>query len=229
VSACQRVLEGQHGAPVIDWLHRRGFDHATIAANRIGADPGRRLMPRSRGLPYGTGPAAVLPTFDVAGNLTYVQARYLHPEQSGRKYDNPAAALAPNPRLAFPAGADGRGGVLLVCEGIPDALTATQAGYRAVALLGANSPDAAVAARLANHAINLGLDIVLVCDPDPAGQHVAASLSGLLARHDIHPDVITPPDGADLNAWALTDPTWTTAVDRHLGAATVTLDVGVEL
>jgi DNA primase len=172
----------------------------------------------------------VLPAFDVAGHLTYVQARYLDPEHAGRKYDNPAAALAPNPRLAFPSGADARGEVLLVCEGLPDALTATQAGYRAVALLGANSPDAAVAARLANHAANVGLDVAMVCDPDPAGRQVAATLTGLLVGHDIEPTVIFPPSGTDLNAWALTDPTWTTVLDEHLGAvATVALDAGVEL
>ena len=130
-------------------------------------------MRRARGLPYGADVAAVLPALDPAGNLTYVQARYLHPDATGRKYDNPAAALAPHPRLAFPAATGQRAGVLLVCEGIPDALTAAQAGYRSVALLGAHTPDPAVAARLANHATNLGLDVAIVCDPDPAGRHVA--------------------------------------------------------
>jgi DNA primase len=230
VCACENILEGRHGRPVRDWLHARGVDDATIAANRIGADPGRRYLPRSRGLPYGAGIAAVLPALDVGGNLTYVQARYLHPEVTGRKYDNPAAALAPHPRLAFPATTGARGGVLLVCEGLPDAYTAAQAGYHTVALLGAQTPDASVAARLANHATNLGLDLAIACDPDPAGRHVAATLTDLLDTHRVHPAVITPPDGHDLNAWALSDPAWAETLDGHLPLRpAVGVDHGVEL
>jgi hypothetical protein len=229
VSACQRVLDGSHGRAVRDWLHGRGWDDATIGANRIGADPGRQLMARARGLPYGADLAAVFPAFDVAGTLAYVQARYLHPAQTGRKYDNPAAALAPNPRIAFPVPYGERAGVMLVCEGLPDALTATQAGYRSVAVLGANSPDAAVAARLANHAVNLYLDVALVCDPDSAGRQVAATLTRLLADHGIHPTVVTPPVG-DLNAWALTDPAWATVLDDHLATrSNAALDAGIDL
>jgi hypothetical protein len=216
VTTCEHILSGPHGRPVREWLHARGLDETTIAANRIGADPGRRSLSRSRGLPYGAGVAAVLPVFDAARNLTYVQARYLHPDRTGRKYDNPAPALAPHPRLAFPSTTGTRGGVSLVCEGLPDALTAAQAGYHAVALLGAHTPDAAVAARLANHAASLGVDIAIACDPDPAGRHVAVTLADLFAPHAIHPRVITPPDGHDLNSWALTDPTWTNLVDELL-------------
>ena len=37
---------------------------------------------------------------DAQGTAVYLQARYLHPP-GGRKYDNPATALAgPSPRLA---------------------------------------------------------------------------------------------------------------------------------
>jgi DNA primase len=230
VNACQHILTGPHGRPVHAWLHRRGLDDATIVANRIGAEPGRRYLPRSRGLPYGAGPAAVLPALDAGANLTYVQARYLDPDATGRKYDNPAAALAPHPRLAFPTATESRGGVLLVCEGLPDALIAAQAGYRAVALLGANTPDAAVAARLANHAANHGLGIAIVCDPDHAGWHVAATLTDLLANHDTGSTVIRPPDGLDLNAWALADPSWSAALNDQIGGRpAVAVDNGVDL
>jgi hypothetical protein len=229
VQACERVLGSPHGRPVLDWLHARGFDDATIASNRLGADPGRRLLRRARGLPYGADVAAVLPALDVVGNVTYAQARYLHPDVTGRKYDNPAAALAAHPRLAHPAATGQRAGVLLVCEGIPDALTTAQAGYRSVALLGAHTPDPAVAARLANHATNLGLDLAVVCDPDPAGRHVGERLTELLADHHLHATVITPPAG-DLNAWALTDPGWTHILDEHLIARpALGVDSGVEL
>ena len=104
----------------------------TIEANRIGADPSRRLLRRQRGPPYGAGVAATFPAFDPAGNVTYVQARYLNPDETGRKYDNPSGAIAPHPRLAFPVTtARAPADTLVVCEGLPDALTAAQAGSTA--------------------------------------------------------------------------------------------------
>jgi hypothetical protein len=216
VRLCEGVLRGTQGAEVRGWLHTRGLDDDTIEANHVGADPGRRYLRRARGLPYGAGVAAVLPVFDPAGQLTYVQARYLHPDETGRKYDNPAAALAPHPRLAFPAATGTRGGVLLVCEGLPDALVATRAGYRSVAVLGAQAADAAVAARIANHATNLALGVAVVGDADPAGRHLTDTLTARLGEHGLQPLVITPPDGGDLNSWALTEPQWTTELDGHL-------------
>jgi DNA primase len=118
---------------------------------------------------------------------------------------------------------------MLVCEGLPDALTATQAGYRSVAVLGANSPDATVAARLANHAVNLHLDVALVCDPDSAGRQVAATLTRLLADRGSHPIVVTPPAG-DLNVWALAEPAWATVLDDQLATrSNAALDAGIDL
>lgn len=216
VRLCERVLNGPQGQPVRDWLHTRGLTDTTIRTNRVGADPGRDYMRRPRGLPYGTTTAATFPAFDPAGHVAYVQARYLDPDTAGRKYDNPAATLAPHPRLAFPAGGHDRAGVLLVCEGIPDALIGTQAGYRTVALLGAHTPDETVAARLANHADNHDLDIAVVCDPDTAGHHAATTLHRLLHQQGLEPTIITPPPGRDLNAWALHDPAWTTQLDHAL-------------
>lgn len=225
VNACHRILRLDAGRPVADWLQSRGFDWETITANRLGADPGRRMMNRTRGLPAGAGLAAVFPALDPAGQVSYVQARYLEVDTVGRKYDNPAATLAPHPRLAFPAVRGERGGVLLVCEGLPDALTAAQAGFRSVALLGARTPDEAVAARLANHAGAHGLDVAIITDPDPAGRYATATLTALLDRIGVEPAVITPPDGCDVNAWALRDPRWAEVVDAHLGAAAVDLSV----
>jgi DNA primase len=211
---CATLLDTPTGAPVRAWLHARGITDQTIAANRIGVDPGRSTVTRRRGLPYGAGVAATFPAFDVAGEITYVQSRYLHPDVVGRKYDNPSAALAPHPRLAFPAmTGEHRGGLLAVCEGIPDALIATQAGYTAVALLGAQTPDESVAIRIADHARRHPLDVTLVCDPDPAGRRVADVLAPLLAGRGADPLVVTPPDGLDLNAWALADPGWAASLD----------------
>jgi Toprim-like len=225
VRICERVLAGSQGTDVRDWLHARGLNDDTITANHLGADVGRQLMHRTRGLPYGAGPAAVFPALDAAGNVAYVQARYLDPDAAGRKYDNPAASLAPHPRLAFPVASDQRAGVLLVCEGIPDALIATQAGYRGVALLGAHTPDESVAMRIANHADNHHLAVAIVCDPDPAGRHATAILTRHLHDGGCEPIVIEAPAGCDLNAWALQDPAWAGVVDDQLS---ITAAAGVE-
>jgi DNA primase len=102
---------------------------------------------------------------------------------------------------------------------MPDALTAAQAGFDAVGLLGAQTPDDSVAARLANHAANTGTRLVLVCDPDPAGRRVAETLVPLLdgCGHTAH--VVTPPDGLDLNEWASHQPAWPDQIRRSVTEA----------
>jgi DNA primase len=207
--ACERILWTPTGTPVRDWLHNRGFNDETIQANHVGADPGRQVMRRTRGLPHGTSAAATFPALDPDGNIRYVQARYLTPDD-GPKYDNPAGTLGTNPRLAWtrtPSG-NSQPGVLVVCEGIPDALTAAQAGYQAVGILGSQTPDHTVAARLATHAEHHHERIVAVVDADPAGRTWGTQLGCLLAEHDHELTVIEPPDGLDLNLWAQRDDEW---------------------
>ena len=227
VRQCASVLRGSGGHEARDWLHGRGITDETIRANQIGLDPGRRTLHRQRGLPYGVAPGVTFPVFDPAGRLTYVQTRYLDTDAAGRKYDNPAAALAPHPRLAFPIGPATDSTTLLVCEGLPDALTATQAGFHTVALLGAQAPDEAVVARIGNHARSRGLDVVLACDPDDAGQRAAHVLGRLLDHEGIATTRLVPPDGLDLNAWALTDPGW--ADTLRAAHAQPTVEAGIEL
>ena len=230
VTLCEETLHRPAGRPILDYLHGRGLSDDTIRANRLGADLGRDVWRRERGLPYGAGPAAVFPAFGMCGDVTYVQARYLNPDEVGRKYENPTAALAPHPRVSFPKTSGDRHDVLLVCEGIPDALTASQAGFRTVALLGAQTPDPTVATRIATYATHSGLDIALVVDPDPAGLHVASVLSGLLEGHGFDLTVINPPDGMDLNDWANSQPDWAADVARRLEDRDQTLDLeGLDL
>ncbi|MFN0026734.1 MAG: toprim domain-containing protein [Acidimicrobiales bacterium] len=176
----------------------------------------------------------MFPALDPTGNVRYLQARYLEPGD-GPKYDNPAAALGPNPRLPWTrTDRPSRPGLLVVCEGIPDALTAAQAGYTAVAILGSQAPDHGVAASLCTHAQNHDLDIVAVIDNDPAGRAWGHRLGDLLAEHGHDLTIIEPPgEGLDLTGWALCDADWTGNMPNRqvLGAAseipitTITLTV----
>lgn len=204
---CERILWSNGGGAVRDWLHQRGFSDSVLRANHVGADPGRELMIRRRGLPYGAGPAAVFPALNPDGDIHYVQARYLQPIGKD-KYDNPAGALGSNPRLAWtqttqPAA---RRGVLIITEGIPDALTAATANFDAVAILGFQAPDERVAAQLARRAN--GRQLVAVVDADTAGRACGQRLDALLKAHDCSLTVVEPTVGGDLNAWARHDHDW---------------------
>jgi DNA primase len=215
VHACERILDTPTGRPIREWLARRGIGRDVAVANHVGADPGRHLLPRPKGLPFGAGgdrhpqPAATFPALDQAGNVRYVQARYLDPAAAGIKYDNPSLARGSNPRLTWtvPVG-ERRPGILIVTEGIPDALTAAQAGYHAVGILGSQAPDPTVATRIATRAANDDLTIVAIADADPAGRQWARRLTDHL--HDLghEPIALEPAVGTDLNDWSLADRSW---------------------
>lgn len=213
-AACERILWTSSGREVRDWLHGRGFDDNLIRANHIGADPGREMFHRRRGLPYGATTGAVFPALDLNGRVRYLQTRYLDPGD-GPKYDNPAAALGTNPRVAWAAAAGPTDpGVLVVCEGIPDALTAAGAGLRSVAVLGSQAPDHGVATRIARDVDESGVRAVAVVDNDDAGRSWGSRLTLLLAEQGVGLDVVEPPaEFDDLNAWARINPAWVTEVE----------------
>jgi hypothetical protein len=230
-ATCEHILWTSTGAPIYRWLHDRGFDDETLHANRVGADPGRRILTRIRGLPYGASPAVVFPALDPTGALQYLQARYLEPGD-GPKYDNPAGRLGSNPRLAWTRYLDDnhrRSAPLVVCEGIPDALTAAQAGFPAVAILGSQAPNHRAATQLATHARQHDRALVAIIDADPAGRSWGARLGELLAEHATALTVVEPPDGLDLNAWANIGTDWTATLSsavETLHAKAVTRDDG---
>jgi hypothetical protein len=143
-----------------------------------------------------------------------VQARSLDPG-NGPKYFNPAAALAKNPRLAWTQTVQPpRPGLLLICEGLPDALIAAQAGYRSVALLGSHAPDDRVALRLAMWARRDRGELVAIIDNDDAGRLSGRRLGTRLLEHGHRLTVLEPPvPGDDLNTWAQDGPSWTAAID----------------
>jgi DNA primase len=209
VGACERILWRPAGRPVLDWLHGRGFNDELLRVNHVGADPGRQMMQRQRGLPYGGGMGAVLPALHEAGTVAYVQTRYLEPG-NGPKYDNPAAALGANPRLAWARSAGpARACTLIVCEGIPDALTAAGAGFASVAVLGSQAPDFEVAGRIATAARRNERNVVAVIDNDDPGRAAGERLRELLGEFGVDVTVIVPPAaGLDLNSWAAIEHEW---------------------
>jgi DNA primase len=106
--------------------------------------------------------------------------------------------------------------VLLVTEGIPDALTAAGAGYAAVGILGSQAPDDRVAEVLVRNAGGCGRELVAIVDADTAGRAWGARLAELLTARNHPLEVVEPPPGLDLNAWALTSPGWMTALAPEL-------------
>jgi Toprim-like len=203
VEACEKILWRPTGRPVLDWLHGRGFDDDLLRANRVGCDPGRDVMQRQRGLAYGGSIGAVLPALSEKGDVHYVQTRYLKPG-TGPKYDNPAAALATNPRVAWTIGTISiQVETCILCEGIPDALTAATAGFRSIATLGSSSGDAAAVARVADYLGIGGTNLTLVNDNDDAGKAWGTRWEKALHMHRVEARRIEPPmPGADLNDWA---------------------------
>ena len=173
VERCAKLLWTGSGRQVREWLNARGYSDEILALNKVGADPGRRYLPRPKGFPGGW-PAAVYPALDRNGAITYFQARYLDPPDGRGKYDNPSRRWAANPRLGWvrPIGG-GIGGPLVVCEGIADALAVAERGSISVGVLGTELVHRRVVADLAEGAH----DGVVVCfDADEAGQRGAHRL-----------------------------------------------------
>lgn len=201
VEACQRHLWSPAGERWRNWLADRRLSEAVLRQNCVGADPGPRRLQRARGLPR-RGPAVVFPVLSESGEAGYLQARYLDPDRAGRKYDNPADGLATLPRVALvqtPA-ASARSGVLLVCEGLPDALTAAGAGSRAAAVLGASLPDDALARRVAELA--RADHVIIAFDADARGRDGARRLhQALNPIHERGVSILRPIEG-DLNDWS---------------------------
>ena len=207
VFACERILWRPQGRTVRDYLiDERGLSSHVLEANHVGADPGPSALRRARGLPRG-GIAAVLPTLDVSGRVTYAQARYLNPEGGRSRYDNPAAHVASNPRFGVvrcPHAHESR--TLLVCEGTIDGLSAAGFGVRATSMLGATYADESLAARLRE--IASGATIIIAFDGDDAGRAAAEALSDALGRASLSSKILMPPQNLDVNAMLRKDPDW---------------------
>lgn len=207
VATCADRLWQPEGAEALAWLRGRGFDDDVLRMARVGADPGPGALSRADGLPHGQG--VVFPALDDTGRAVYLQLRRL--DDSDRKYDNPKKEVfGPNPRLALIPPLDGASiDSVVVCEGVPDALTVTGAGFLAVAVLGAGYSDETLARALVERFPTEAL--VVAFDGDDRGRDGADRLAELLAaagagsrvwRLDVADDVHEDPAERDLNTWA---------------------------
>ena len=162
------------------------------------------MMQRHRGLAYGGSIAAVFPALNEQGDVHYVQTRYLNPG-TGPKYDNPSASLATNPRLAWAASAVPISNTdCILCEGIPDALTAARFGFPSIATLGSHALDVSEVARVGSYVEQHGFKLTLVNDNDSAGKSWGDHWAKVLSQRGIAALMIEPPEaGLDLNAWVV--------------------------
>ena len=217
VQRAERLLWTPAGASQREWLAGRGLDEVVLRLNRVGADPGRRFLPRPKGMPGGW-PAVVYPALSPGGTITYAQARYLKPPDGRDKYDNPARSHATNPRVAWLHPTDPpRPGLLVVTEGVADGLIAAQAGFATVGVLGSQYPDDRVVDAITEttqRSPRLAGSTVLVCfDADPSGRAGADRLCALLGARGVPHQPVSPPDGMDLTAWAAAEKDWARRLD----------------
>ncbi len=215
VDDCARRLWQPAGRPVLRWLTEvRGLPQEVLAKNRIGADPGRRRQDRPDGMPS-TGWAAVLPVLE-DGRPVFAQLRALHPLPDRPRYLNAASRLATNPRLGFyePVVAVSR--CVVVTEGVIDALSATAAGHRSAAVLGASlasSETKPVAEDTVSQLARTGATLILAFDSDDAGTRAAMSLGRRLHEDGTRMAILhVPPAVKDLNGWMKHSRDWPRAM-----------------
>ena len=192
-------------------MEERRLPEAVLRANRVGADLGPARQVRPTGMPRTAG--AVLPVL-VDGRAEYAQLRVINPRPDRPRYLNPSADLAPNPRLARFEPAVCEHPEILVTEGSMDALSATAAGYRAVAVLSAGYPDHAVAHSLSR----LPHPLVIAFDADDAGRQGADRLAELLTALQRPPVVLDLKQG-DVNDALILAEAWDVSLSERVASA----------
>lgn len=196
VSSAEAFMDHPDARGPKEWLEARGISEDLWVPNRIGYDPGPQTFPRPDGLPK-YGHMIVFPVRNGEGELVYAQMRHLG--ISDYKYRNPASSIAVNPNVSMHPrpGAE----VVVVAEGIPDALVANRAGFASVAVLGVGSSMREdIVGPIAKFAS--GQRLVVALDADVNGEIVESVRAKLNDAHDGPVGVLRPEVG-DLSDWWL--------------------------
>jgi DNA primase len=196
VAACEQILWSRAGAGPRRWLtETRCLSEQVLRANRVGFDPGARRLGRPVGVPRSAG--VILPVLDDDHRAVFTQTRRLG-ETNGPRYLNCASKAAPNPRLGLYRGGARSANALIVCEGVIDALTAADAGFDALALLGSSIADD----RVSDEVARTTASILLAFDADDAGDAGATRLARHLSDRGRTATRLRPDSGyIDLNEW----------------------------
>lgn len=196
VAACEQILWSRAGAGPRRWLtETRCLSEQVLRVNRVGFDPGARRLRRPVGVPRSAG--VVLPVLNEDHRAVFTQTRRLG-EIDGPRYLNCSSKAAPNPRIGHYRGEASSADALIVCEGVIDALTAADAGFDALALLGSSIADD----RVADEVAKTSAAVVLALDADDAGDAGATRLARLLSDRGRAATRLRPDPGfTDLNQW----------------------------
>ncbi len=196
-----------------DYLARRGIGDTTTERFRIGQIGDRASLMRDACSTFGEdrlrrcGVVAdgcfdarlifpsgyILFPFIERDAVRYLQARRPNNETAYRWF---CPATLPPPAFNLDA-LETASRSILICEGVPDVLSAAEMGKDAIGLLGASSQlDPAIIVKLRRR------NVIVVGDADPPGQKFARNLVNLLSSRGITAVSRLPPDGAnDLNAY----------------------------
>mgnify|MGYP000347114476 CR=1 FL=1 len=149
------------------------------------------------------GERLVVPFRDPDGVALGFQARALEPGAAVRWYGPRNPEQGSWSRVGFFPGS-ARFDQVLVTEGPGDALTASAAGYDAIAIRGASIASEAVVRSLVDWAD--GRMLVLAGDGDAAGRRFNSVLVRSLAEAGCKVQALDVPDGLDLTDWRAQDP-----------------------
>ena len=177
---------------------------AEYAWQRFGVsaeDAARCLLGSTCDLPGGE--RLVVPFMDPDGVALGFQARALEPGAAIRWYGPRNPDQGSWSRVGFFPGS-ARFDQVLITEGPGDALTASAAGYDAIAIRGASIASDAVVQSIVDW--TSGRALVLVGDGDAAGRRFNASLAQSLRDKGSRVMVLGIPDGLDLSDWRAQDP-----------------------
>lgn len=200
---CSRNLLSE--APV-GYLTARGIGLATAMTHGLGYDPDHERL--------------TFPYLDLYGDVVGWKGRHIGPVDPDRSVPKYYAAPGGQLGAVRPVPADDVNGPAVICEGEFDALALITRGVRAISVPGASAWGLVSPVVLDVIARSGHDEVVLAIDGDPAGDRLAAEVTGSLKDHGYAVTDMRPPAGRDVTD-ELTDSesTWLSGLVAHLGGS----------